>query len=48
MRATLWATTPNATKWVCGISWKEALLMVKQILTLTQAAIDLHKYVIQL
>jgi len=48
MRATLWATTPNARKWVCGISSKEALLMVKQIITLTQAAIDLYKYLIQL
>jgi len=47
--ATLWATIPNARKWVCEISSTEALLiMVKQIITLTQAAIDRHKYVIQL
>jgi hypothetical protein len=35
-------------KWVYGISSKEAFLMVKQIITLTQAAIDLHQYLIQL
>jgi hypothetical protein len=48
MWATLWATIPNARKWVCEISSTEALLMVKQIITLTQAAIDRHKYVTEL